>query len=148
MRCLVAVGYMLQSVIVVAMLLVCHVSSKDGQNHEHHNRHRHHNGETNRKGKWQLAFYSNTQEDIRGFLGEYQKTSSEDTPPFWSDTLLSELTWDVLVTGSLNSLLLRITQPRKCARDPPWLWNPGQTSPEVQNRGISGPMKRTYVLKI
>ena len=32
-------------------------------------------------------------------------------------------------------------------RDPPWLWNPGQTSPEVQNRGISGPRKRTYVLQ-
>ena len=31
-------------------------------------------------------------------------------------------------------------------KDPPWLWNIGQTSPEVQNRGISGPMKRTYVL--
>ena len=30
----------------------------------------------------------------------------------------------------------------------PWFWNPGQTSPEVQNRGISGPTKRTYVLKI
>ena len=30
---------------------------------------------------------------------------------------------------------------------PSWLWNPGQTSPEVQNRGISGPTKRTYVLQ-
>ena len=25
--------------------------------------------------------------------------------------------------------------------------NLGQTSPEVQNRGISGPMKRTYILQ-
>ena len=25
---------------------------------------------------------------------------------------------------------LRITQARKYARDPPWLWNPGQTSPK------------------
>ena len=32
-------------------------------------------------------------------------------------------------------------------RDPPWLWNPGETSPEVKNRGISGPTKRTYVLQ-
>ena len=32
-------------------------------------------------------------------------------------------------------------------RDPPWLWNPVQTSPEVQNRGISGPTKRTHVLQ-
>ena len=31
--------------------------------------------------------------------------------------------------------------------NPPWLWNPGQTSPEVQNRGISGPAKRTCVLQ-
>ena len=33
------------------------------------------------------------------------------------------------------------------ARNPPWLWNPGQTSPEVQNRSISGPTKRTHVLQ-
>ena len=33
------------------------------------------------------------------------------------------------------------------ARNPPWLWNPGQTSPEVRNRGISGPTKRTRVLQ-
>ena len=33
------------------------------------------------------------------------------------------------------------------ARDPPWLWNPGETLPEVQNRGISGPTKRTCVLQ-
>ena len=32
-------------------------------------------------------------------------------------------------------------------RDPQWLWNAGQTSPEVQNRGISGPTKRTDVLQ-
>ena len=31
--------------------------------------------------------------------------------------------------------------------NPPWLWNPGQTSPKVQNRGISGPTKRTCVLQ-
>ena len=33
-------------------------------------------------------------------------------------------------------------------RDPPWLWNPEQMSPEVQKRGISGPTKRTCVLQI
>ena len=33
------------------------------------------------------------------------------------------------------------------ARDPPWLWNLGETSSEVQNRGISGPTKRTHVLQ-
>ena len=27
-------------------------------------------------------------------------------------------------------------------RDPPWLWNPWQTAPEVQNRGISDPTKK------
>ena len=48
------------------------------------------------------------------------------------------------VTPEVN---LRITQVRKHTKDPPWFWNPGQTSPEVQNRGISGPTKRTYVLQ-
>ena len=28
-----------------------------------------------------------------------------------------------------------------------WLWNPEETSPEVRNRGISGPIKRTHVLQ-
>ena len=32
-------------------------------------------------------------------------------------------------------------------RNPPWLWNPGQASPEVQNRDISGTTKRTCVLQ-
>ena len=39
--------------------------------------------------------------------------------------------------------LIKSTQ----ARDPPWLWNPGQTSPEVQTRVISGPTKRICVLQ-
>ena len=49
--------------------------------------------------------------------------------------------------GAAPGVNLRITQVRKHERDPPWLWNPGQTSPEVQNRGINGPTKRTYVLQ-
>ena len=50
--------------------------------------------------------------------------------------------------GVTPEVTLRITQARKhTKRDPPWLWNPGQMSPEIQNRGISGPTKRTYVLK-
>ena len=32
-------------------------------------------------------------------------------------------------------------------RDSPWLWITGQTSPEVQSRGISGPTKKTCVLQ-
>ena len=43
------------------------------------------------------------------------------------------------VTTKVNLLII---QARKHARDLPWLWNPGQTSPEVKNRGISGPTKR------
>ena len=31
--------------------------------------------------------------------------------------------------------------------DPLWLWNPEETSPGVQNRGISGPTKKTHVLQ-
>ena len=49
--------------------------------------------------------------------------------------------------GVAPEVNLRITQMRKCARDTPWLWNPGQTPLEVQNSGISGPMKKTYVLQ-
>ena len=33
------------------------------------------------------------------------------------------------------------------ARDAPWPRNPGQTPPEVQNRGITGPTKRTDVIQ-
>ena len=33
------------------------------------------------------------------------------------------------------------------ARDLPWFWNSRQTSPEVRNKGISGPTKRNDVLK-
>ena len=43
--------------------------------------------------------------------------------------------------GVAPEVNLRITQARNHTRDPPWLWNPGQTSPEVQNRGISAPRK-------
>ena len=32
--------------------------------------------------------------------------------------------------------------------DPPWLSNPRQMSPEVLNKGISGPTKRTSAFKI
>ena len=39
-------------------------------------------------------------------------------------------------------------QARKHASEgPSWLCNQGQTSPEVKNRGISGPTKRTDVLQ-
>ena len=41
-----------------------------------------------------------------------------------------------------------LLQVRKHARDPPWLWNPGQTSQENQNRDISGLEKGAYVLRL
>ena len=34
---------------------------------------------------------------------------------------------------------------RMQVRDPPWLWNPGQMSLEIQNSGMSRPTKRTNV---
>ena len=42
-----------------------------------------------------------------------------------------------------------IAYRRQCmqVRDPSWLCNPEQTSPEVQNRSISGSTKRTDVLQ-
>ena len=42
---------------------------------------------------------------------------------------------------------LHISDEANQSGNPPWLWNRGQSSPEVQNRGISGPTKRTYVLQ-
>ena len=52
------------------------------------------------------------------------------------------------VTPEVNLRTPLCTGEEACKRgNPPWLWNPGQTSPEVQNRGISGPTKRTCVLQ-
>ena len=36
---------------------------------------------------------------------------------------------------------------KQASKGLPWLGNPGQTSPEVQNRGVSGPIKRTDVFR-
>ena len=49
-----------------------------------------------------------------------------------------------ILTSIQSEVNLRITQVREHARDPPWLWNPGKTSPDVQNKCISGSMKRIY----
>ena len=43
-------------------------------------------------------------------------------------------------------LLIRLHQVW-IRQNPVWLWNLEETSPEVQNRGISGPTKRTHVLQ-
>ena len=48
--------------------------------------------------------------------------------------------------GESREFIVRKQQSTR-ARDLPWLWNQGETLPEVQNRGISGPTKRTYVLQ-
>ena len=47
---------------------------------------------------------------------------------------------------NLQDLLHTGVEARKLG-NPLWLWIPGQTSPEVLNRGISGPTKRTSVLQ-
>ena len=47
---------------------------------------------------------------------------------------------------NLRSLLCTGEEAHKRG-NPHWLWNPEQTSPEVENRGITGPTKRTYVLQ-
>ena len=51
------------------------------------------------------------------------------------------------LAAMLSSIQSAGVAPEVNLRNPPWLWNPGQISPEVQNRGISGPTKRTYVLQ-
>ena len=68
---------------------------------------------------------------------------------FWrqENRILSRYELVIQSAGVAPEANLRITLVRKhTKRDPPWLWNPGQTSSEVQNRGISGHTKRTYVI--
>ena len=60
-----------------------------------------------------------------------------------SDTMLTS----IQSAGVAPEVNLGITQARKHARDQPWLGNPGQMLPEVQNSGISGSTKRTYILQ-
>ena len=48
----------------------------------------------------------------------------------------------VLKYWNLEYFQLKLTKLSINNFGPPWLWNPGQTSPEVQNRGISGPTKK------
>ena len=60
---------------------------------------------------------------------------------------LAAMLTSIQSAGVTQEVNLRITQARKHARDPSWLQNQGQTSPEVQNRDISGPTKKTYVLQ-
>ena len=56
--------------------------------------------------------------------------------------------WHTKSAGVAPDVNLRITRwQRMQARDPPWVWNPGETQSEVQNRGISATMKRTCVLE-
>ena len=50
------------------------------------------------------------------------------------------------VTPEVN-LREHMTLHQVWIRLPLWLWNPEEMSPEVQNRGITGPTKRTYVLQ-
>ena len=60
---------------------------------------------------------------------------------------LATMLTSVQSAGVTPNVNLRMTQARKHAkRDPRWLWNQGQMSPEVQHRGISGPTKGTCVI--
>ena len=43
------------------------------------------------------------------------------------------------ISGNVYHVRLRTVQIRQ---NPLWLWNPEETSPEVQNRGINGPTKK------
>ena len=50
----------------------------------------------------------------------------------------------IQLVGVTPEVNLRITQASKHVRGPPWVWNPGQMSPEVQNRGISETQGRRH----
>ena len=73
-------------------------------------------------------------------ISHYSKMQINVDDKFWHNT--TELS-----AGVTPEVHLRITQAKKHARDPSWLWNPGQMLHEVQNKGTSGPTKRTYVLQ-
>ena len=69
--------------------------------------------------------------------------------PFWGNSVnLCKLKWrfsraqTMLVRMYINEKGLAGKQ-----ENPLWLWNPWQTSPEVQNMGISCTTKKTYVLQ-
>ena len=64
----------------------------------------------------------------------------------WMEKGLAAMLTSIQSAGVAPKVNLRITQVRKHARDPPWLWNPRQTSPAVQNRSISDPMKRWIIV--
>ena len=53
------------------------------------------------------------------------------------------------VTGWAPGMYVTFASAKKRIRQNPlWLWTPEETSPEIQNRGISGPQKRTCVRQI
>ena len=81
-------------------------------------------------------------------------TASEKIQPLLFDNMFATLKLEFIVTKMFSDTVSRCytrgesedhTGEKACKvlRDPPWLWNPGQTSPEPQNRGISGPTRRT-----
>ena len=72
-------------------------------------------------------------------------------PPMLGDMSAGMWIWKARLTWwplySEHVLHQAYRQESVQVRTPPWLWNPGQMSPEVQHRGISDPTKRTYVLQ-
>ena len=50
------------------------------------------------------------------------------------------------VTPEVNQESIAHRRQSMPVRDPFWLWNPGNMSPEVQNRGISGHTLKKLVL--
>ena len=77
------------------------------------------------------------------------KGSNPEPPPMLVETSVSmwiekaRLPCWTLYSGQLSHQRW-IWQARKHTRDPPWLWNPGQMSPEVHNRGISETQGRCH----
>ena len=104
-----------------------------------------------------LQHYRNTNtriDDTPHYTGGHGFEPQPEPPPMHVDTSVSMWIkkaclpcWPLQSAGLAPEVNLGITKTRKYARDIPWFWNPGQTSPGVQNRGISSPTKRTHVLK-
>ena len=98
---------------------------------------------------FQLFLQAGSHTDLRydsKFLLFLTRTILKGVQPTHSDFLAVKRSEGVASEVNLRYLLR--TGDEACKwRNLLWLWIPRQTSPEVQNRGISDPTKRTYILQ-
>ena len=86
--------------------------------------------------EWECDIANCRRTDGHGFESQTSTSACGHICKYMDQKGLAAMLTSAGVTPEVN---LRITQERKHTRDPPWLWNPGEISPEVQN---SGPTKK------